>query len=677
LLAQLTMLIALLALAPWRASAQAAHAQAPAVVDVEVRSKRKISASHTEDPSAAGTQLDLTDRVTLPRTLADVVREAPGTRVTSIGGLGAFSSVSLRGADAEETYVLLDEIPLVTPDGGAFDLSFYPAELFERVNVFRGGAPAWFGSGAIGGVLQLVPRRSSGDGAQASLGYGSFDTWQLSGGTELSLPNGWSQHNQLVVRGSRGDYPYRDDRTTLFDPSDDATFRRKNGQLAEGSGFQDLRLPLWGGTLHLLAIGFQRAGGFPGPAPKPTPNIRRDSARALLGAAYDREGTGDSGERARTQLLLSGAYGGERYVDRLGELGINARTESNDRSFRLFARGAEELWLARWLKSTLLASFALDALLPFDRYVFPRPRALLRQTAVGGVETAVVGALGDVRYEIRPSARLEWSRTELEATPAYRDSYLRDRRILVPTYRLGAVLEPLRGFALSTSVASGTRLPTFFELFGDRGINRPNFGLEPVRSITVDGGASLRRRLGLLHGGVELRAFHQRRRDAIATTLDPRGQLRRENISEVESWGIESALDGKVGSYFAFNGSLTYQQAESALGARIALRPRLVTYVRPELRIPLEAAFLSSVSASAEFWHRGFMFTDAANLAYLPACNKVALSSALSMFEERVRLTARMDDAGDARCSDLLGYPMPGRSLFFSLSYQEVLHDRS
>src|ERR1700712_2799032 len=108
--------------------ASSAQAQtAEPVVQIEARSERKIAATHSQDPTASGTSIDLTDRVTMPRSLGDVVRESPGAQVVSTGGIGAFSSLSLRGAAGEETLVLLDEIPLSTADGGGLALSLFPA----------------------------------------------------------------------------------------------------------------------------------------------------------------------------------------------------------------------------------------------------------------------------------------------------------------------------------------------------------------------------------------------------------------------------------------------------------------------------------------------------------------------------------------------------------------------
>jgi vitamin B12 transporter len=687
LLARFTVLVLALLFACAASSVRAHHVtpatstveQPPAPVEVTVHSRRKMVAAHALDPTASGTSLDLTDRVTMPRSLGDVVREAPGALVRNTGGPGAFSSVSLRGADTDETLVLLDEIPLSTPDGGAFDLSLFPAELFEKVNVFRSGAPAWLGSGAIGGVLQLVPRRREENGIRGTLGAGSFGTYQLHGGTDVAIPHGLQIHTQIFMRGTEGNYPYRDDRGTLYDRSDDLTFRRKNADFVEASGMQDLTLPLWGGTLHLLALGVQRGGGFPGPGSQPTPKIRRESSRALAALSFTREVDEGGQHPRRLQLVASGAYSGDRFVDLYGQLGTSKVTATDDRGFRAFVRSAGSLRIARWLDSTLVSSYAFDTFLPFNRYVFPQPEGSTRHTVATAFELEASGSLGRVRFALRPSARIEWSRSELHAPPSYMREYDANQTVLAPTLRVGGVIEPVSYLTVSASVSTGRRLPTVFELFGDRGLVLPSVNLKPVDSMTYDGGVTVKKRWGDLRVTAELRGFVQERQNAIAMFRTAQFQVGHENLSAVRQWGIESGLRGSLGEFFDLSGSFTWLDTDTALDKRLPFRPRYVAYVRPEGKLAFANKWVSEASLSAELWHRSFAFVDYANLAYTGACMKVALGVAVTMFERRIRLSARMDDSADARCTDLVGYPLPGRSTFFSVTYQEVTdaHDET
>ncbi len=91
-----------------------------------------------------------------PFLLADALRQVPGLDVQRGGRLGKITDVRLRGADPRHTLVLFDGIPLNGPWLGSFDFAdltgFGPA----RVEVVGGPVSSLYGSGAVGGVIQVL-----------------------------------------------------------------------------------------------------------------------------------------------------------------------------------------------------------------------------------------------------------------------------------------------------------------------------------------------------------------------------------------------------------------------------------------------------------------------------------------------------------------------------------------
>ena len=65
---------------------------------------------------------------------------------------------------------------------GEFDISSLPVSDFERVEVIRGPQSALYGSNAMGGVVNFIPRKGE-EGRQYELGLagGSFSTLQWNG----------------------------------------------------------------------------------------------------------------------------------------------------------------------------------------------------------------------------------------------------------------------------------------------------------------------------------------------------------------------------------------------------------------------------------------------------------------------------------------------------------------
>src|SRR5258705_1554912 len=88
--------------------------------------------------------------------LADALREVPAIDVQRSGGLGMLSDVRLRGADPRHTLVLFDGIPLNGPWLGSFDFADMTGAGFGQVEVMGGPASSLYGSGAVGGVIQLL-----------------------------------------------------------------------------------------------------------------------------------------------------------------------------------------------------------------------------------------------------------------------------------------------------------------------------------------------------------------------------------------------------------------------------------------------------------------------------------------------------------------------------------------
>lgn len=114
-----------------------------------------------------------------PVTVLDLLAEVPGVNVTQNGGAGQPASVFIRGAGSAQTLVLIDGIEandLMNPSGG-FDFSALTVENVERIEVYRGPQSLRFGSGAIGGVVNIITKRGVGTlQTEALLEGGTYDT---------------------------------------------------------------------------------------------------------------------------------------------------------------------------------------------------------------------------------------------------------------------------------------------------------------------------------------------------------------------------------------------------------------------------------------------------------------------------------------------------------------------
>ncbi len=90
--------------------------------------------------------------------IADILARTPGVNVARNGGVGGVTSLFIRGADADQTLVLVDGVQINDPSApaGGFDFANLLVGDVSRIEVLRGQQSTLYGSQAIGGVVNIV-----------------------------------------------------------------------------------------------------------------------------------------------------------------------------------------------------------------------------------------------------------------------------------------------------------------------------------------------------------------------------------------------------------------------------------------------------------------------------------------------------------------------------------------
>jgi len=107
--------------------------------------------------------------------LSDALAGVVGTDVISNGYLGALSSVRLRGSSSQQVLVLVDGKRSNSPLNGGVDLSNYPVDEIERIEVVRTPLSAVYGADAIGGVVNIITKKPDQGGKSLNVSMGSFN----------------------------------------------------------------------------------------------------------------------------------------------------------------------------------------------------------------------------------------------------------------------------------------------------------------------------------------------------------------------------------------------------------------------------------------------------------------------------------------------------------------------
>lgn len=142
------------------------------------------------DLTVSVTVLDQTDfAVRDAPFLADQLRAVPGLGVSRSGAVGGLTQVRIRGAEANQTLVLVDGIEVSDPVTGETDFGLWSGLDAGRIEVLRGEQSALYGSEAIGGVINVVTNKDAGFSALAEVG--TRGSWRLDGRAGLSFDNGY------------------------------------------------------------------------------------------------------------------------------------------------------------------------------------------------------------------------------------------------------------------------------------------------------------------------------------------------------------------------------------------------------------------------------------------------------------------------------------------------------
>lgn len=165
----------------------AANAQLPAAANSSNDPLSEIVITATRVAQPAGRALEsvvLIDRAALENSLAsdvgDLLRFHAGLELGRSGGPGQPLSLFIRGANSDQSIVMIDGVRINPGTYGGAPLQNLAPELFERIEVVKGPRSAIYGTDAIGGVVNLITRRSGPTGAEAMLGYGRYSTGEFS-----------------------------------------------------------------------------------------------------------------------------------------------------------------------------------------------------------------------------------------------------------------------------------------------------------------------------------------------------------------------------------------------------------------------------------------------------------------------------------------------------------------
>ncbi len=600
----------------------------------------------------------------------DLLSQSTGIQVQRLGGLGTFSTISIRGSTANQVPVYLDGVPLSQAQNQTVNLSDLPLESLQRIEVYRGSIPIGFGGGGTGGAVNLVSRPPSANPeTEISVAGGSFGTRKIVATDRRKI----GEHGVLAhvkYFGTEGDFRYFDDNGTPENSSDDGRTTRTNNHNDSVELLVKTSHPIRDNLVfEILQEAFFRDQGVPGPGVVQYDRPSLLNARSLT---YLRlRGYRMLDDTVDGDLKLFGIYNLQKFSDPEGDFGSRQDTRNQTALFGLNTTGTWYASPRHALSWFLQASY--EHFFPYNETNAPAPKDGPDQSRLG-ISAALQDeiTLLDRDLTILPSLRYEHLRDRFSGvnvanfpnTPAASQ----DRDLWSPSLGIVARLRPW--LALRTNIAYLQRAPNFSELFGNAGSTLGNAELTPETATNRD--------IGLVASWkapdevewldlavLEYAYFYNDVRDLIAFDAVSPGKFRAFNLGSTRVTGHEVSVSAEAFEHLGLAFNFTEQDTEnrrvdSPEGNRLPLRASRQMYMRPRV-------FAEWGSLYYEFTYLGDNPTDRDNFLVVPSRT---IHTVGGTWKPLPWLTAKVKASNltDEDIRDLGAFPLPGISVFAGLS---------
>jgi len=558
---------------------------------------------------------------------ADVLQARAPLFVRRYGPTGA-ATVALRGATSTQTLVLLDGHRMADPQSGQIDLSLVPSLVLAGADVLQGAASARYGSGAIGGVVQLRTVAPAGSlqvrGQVRGEAFGGRGGGVLASGKRGTV--GWLVAGE--ASGTDGDFSYPNrallDVPNVLRTGADRTMTTLYGRLDVDNRH---RFTVWHSDTDR---------GIPGPGNALPVGARQgDRQTRLLWHT----------QRATAQQVLT----------------LSAQAQATALRYQNPARATDETTHTQQVTATAVLDRQLTSSLPLQfgadlgwAQVNTRPLQNVNAQQVNAsvfANTTIPFGTARLFPSLRADAFAVEGATDVAVSP-----------------QLAVTLPLVQDLALKASGGHGFRYPTLGERFWQPGGN-PD--LAPERAWSADAGVAAQRSVGAFLLDAEVTGYASRVTDQVIwfpSFVDAGVQLwRPTNLSRAVRRGIEvSGRIRHIGAVQAeLGGVYTHTRSEDRANPNAASYRQQVRFVPIDLLKLYGSIRVANIRLDAHARLVGPRFTAADGSQSLPAYQVVDLHLSTTRQLGGLALSAGfvVENALDATYEILSFYPMPPRHL--------------
>lgn len=571
--------------------------------------------------------IDIASKLSSIQNIASEVEKGSGVRIRRDGGVGSDYNLTLNGMGGNAIRYYIDGVPM-SSKGGDFSLENIPANIVERVEVYKGVVPAYLGGDALGGAINIVTNENKKNYYDFSYRVGSFNTHQADFNAQIVMPKsgitvkptvGYNfSNNNYLMKGvtvlnpetnqfETGNFRrFHDDYRSLFTQVELGVSNKPWADYLFVSGsMTDVNKDIQTGATQDVVYGA----------------ARRESRTWNLGLKYKKSDFMTKGlvlsanashtwQQSTTIDTTSVLYywnGYHRPTEGIAEInsypvvrryhrpGTSARvnldyklTGFSSLNFNYLLNATSDRMTQESADDTKGTGGATDYLtrqylnLSYDLDLFDRRwhTTLFVKEFINSVriEEKEVGngSNYDSGYDAANSSATKW----------------------FTGYGMGSRYKLRDELAIKASYEYSVRLPGAMELLGDGDNIHANYALEPEKSnnynASLFGSYNLTRRLNLFY---EAGLFYRDVHDFIMAVQD-RESYTFKNLSRISIRGFETELGMRYNELFSLKGNLSYESAVDMCESKLADGKPNAAYKQP---IPNRPTLFANANASMTF----------------------------------------------------------------------------
>ncbi|MEM7183552.1 MAG: TonB-dependent receptor, partial [Spirochaetota bacterium] len=522
------------------------------------------------DPSGFTDVIDLEKIKNQYTSLDEVLEREAGIRVRRYGGLGSYSTLSIRGSNANQVRFFIDGVPINNNMGGEVNLADLPFENLEKIEVYKSGTSAGFSGSAIGGVVNLLTKKGKKQkSTEIKLAGGSFKTIKLSALHKNFYKD--LDYTFFVLREkSDQDFVFRNNNgTPILNTYDDFDDERENAWFDRYNFMTNLSYKFNSTTVTFLNDFNYRMHGIPGPGFNQTEKVKRKFIKNTSSLGTDTKEFWQDYLSLQTRFYYTG--GRDELFDPKREFSSatpNSRADLQQYGVHLVPKIylLEYHQVIRILAATERETFQRDARDIFHETVEKIPKKF-RTHDIFQVQDEI--RFFKKRLRLVPSLQFERYVDRYNEDPLKKNlaSLLEGEktRIEFTNYRFGCIGIPYKSkkvlFSWKFNGSIETRFPDFLELFGERGSIIGNSALEPEKSRNIDTGPVFDLQMKNVSLNTSLAFFNKNVEKMILFIPNSQFTLRPENVDSARIRGFEFGVKVDLFKRLRLNSNYTYQKA--------------------------------------------------------------------------------------------------------------------